>query len=191
MATIVPTVSTAARDIGSVQPATAKTEATPSSVTSVIPEVGCDETPTMPTMRAATVTKRTPKRPTPAAQISALGEGQLAAEDAGHERRDGDHGGDAAEDEAAGQVAVGLGRDGRRTSALPAAASLQPLGDRAEGADHRREVLQHGEDAGGRHGAGADVAHVARTRCRPAPCRRPASRSPGRAARRGARRARR
>src|SRR5712691_4162438 len=75
-ATMVPTVSTAARADGSVQPAAANTEATPSSVTSVMPEVGCEETPTIPTMRAATVTKRIPKRATPAAQ-TARGRGPI------------------------------------------------------------------------------------------------------------------
>src|SRR5712692_8184659 len=75
-ATMVPTVRTAARAAGSVQPAAANTEATPRSVTSVMPEVGCEETPTIPTMRAATVTNRIPKRATPAAQ-TALGKGPI------------------------------------------------------------------------------------------------------------------
>jgi hypothetical protein len=70
MATIVPTVRTAARAPGSVQPAAAKMDAMPSSVTSAMPDVGCDETPTMPTMRAATATKSTPKTPTPAAHTA-------------------------------------------------------------------------------------------------------------------------
>src|SRR5262249_61452081 len=69
-ATIAPTVSTAARAPGSVQPAAAKTEATPSSVTSVIPETGCEETPTIPTIRAATATNSIPKTPTPAAHTA-------------------------------------------------------------------------------------------------------------------------
>ena len=66
MATIVPTVRTPARAAPSVQPAAANTVAVPRRVTRVIPDVGCEETPTMPTMRAATATKRTPKTPTPA-----------------------------------------------------------------------------------------------------------------------------
>ncbi len=70
IATIVPTVSTPARAPASTQPAAANTEAVPSSVTSAIPEVGCDETPTMPTMRAATATNSTPKKPTPAASTA-------------------------------------------------------------------------------------------------------------------------
>ena len=70
IATIVPTVRTAARAAPVVQPAAAKTEATPSKVISAMPEVGCDVTPTMPTMRAATATNITPNMPTPAAQIA-------------------------------------------------------------------------------------------------------------------------
>src|SRR5262249_49665395 len=77
IATIVPTVRTAARAEGSLHPAAAKTEATPRRVTSVIPDVGCEETPTIPTMRAATVTKRRPKTATPAAQ-TARGRGPMS-----------------------------------------------------------------------------------------------------------------
>src|SRR5215467_7070343 len=69
-ATIVPTVRTAARAPGSVQPAAANTSATPNSVTRVIPDTGCDDTPTIPTIRAATVTKRMPNTPTPAAHTA-------------------------------------------------------------------------------------------------------------------------
>ena len=69
-ATMVPTVSTAARAPTSVQPKAAKTLAVPRRVTSVIPEVGCDDTPMMPTMRAATETNSTPKIPTPRPQIA-------------------------------------------------------------------------------------------------------------------------
>ncbi len=54
----------------SVHPAAANTDATPRSVTRAIPDVGWDDTPTMPTMRAATATNRTPKTPTPAAQTA-------------------------------------------------------------------------------------------------------------------------
>src|SRR5262245_20807181 len=70
IATTVPTVRTAAIAPGPVQPWYANTVATPSSVTSVMPDVGCDDTPTIPTMRAATATNRSPKIPTPAAQIA-------------------------------------------------------------------------------------------------------------------------
>ena len=106
IATIVPTVRTAARAFPSVQPAAAKSDAIAISVTSVMPDVGCEETPTMPTMRAATATKRTPKTPTPAAQ-TARGSGPMwPAEDPGHERGREDDERDAAEHEAAGQVAV-------------------------------------------------------------------------------------
>ena len=70
IATMVPTVRTPARAPASTQPAAAKIEAVPRSVTSAMPEVGCEETPTIPTMRAATVTNSTPKTPTPAASTA-------------------------------------------------------------------------------------------------------------------------
>src|SRR5512139_2967695 len=69
-ATMVPTVSTPARALASTQPAAANTDAVPSRVTSAMPEAGCEETPTMPTMRAATVTNSTPNTPTPAASTA-------------------------------------------------------------------------------------------------------------------------
>ena len=102
-----PTVSTAARAPGSVQPAAANTEAMPSSVTSVMPEVGCDETPTMPTIRAATATNRMPNTPTPAAQHRPLQRAMSPANTPGTSAGDEHHDRDAAEHEAAGQVAVG------------------------------------------------------------------------------------
>ena len=145
---------------GSVQPAAAKTDAMPRSVTSVMPDVGCDDTPTMPTMRAATVTNRTPKTPTPAAQHRALQRRHVAGEDAGHEARDEHH-----------------QSRRRRTTKLPGRSRSVRVGDAAahvaspplhaardggERARHRRQAPQHREDARGRHGAGADVADVAR-----------------------------
>ncbi len=69
-ATMVPTVSTPACAPGPTQPAVANTDAVPSSVTRAMPEVGCEDTPTMPTMRAATATNSTPNRPTPAASTA-------------------------------------------------------------------------------------------------------------------------
>jgi hypothetical protein len=54
-ATIVPAVSTAARAPGAVQSATAKTAATPSSVTNVIPETSGEVTPTIPTWTLASI----------------------------------------------------------------------------------------------------------------------------------------
>ena len=57
MQTTVPTVRIAARAAGSVQPRATKTTDTPSSVTSVMPEVGFEETPIRPTMRDDTTTK--------------------------------------------------------------------------------------------------------------------------------------
>ena len=116
IATIVPTVSTPARAPASTQPAAAKTDAVPSSVTSAMPDVGCDETPTMPTMRAATVTNSTPKTPTPAAQHRALQRRHVPGEDAGHEAGDEHDDRDAAEHEAGGQVAVGRARPRRRVA---------------------------------------------------------------------------
>src|SRR4030081_345969 len=63
--TTVPTVRIAARAEGSVQPHNTKTTDAPRSVTSVIAEVGFDETPIKPTMREETTTKQTPKIATP------------------------------------------------------------------------------------------------------------------------------
>ena len=83
IATTVPTVRTAARAPTNVHPKAAKTEATPSKVTSVIPLVGCDETPTRPTIRAATATKRTPKMATPAAQTARCGKERSPAKTPG------------------------------------------------------------------------------------------------------------
>src|SRR3954451_2597507 len=67
MQTTVPTVRMAARADGSVQPHSTKTTEAPSSVTSVIAEVGFEETPISPTMRDETTTKQTPKMATPSA----------------------------------------------------------------------------------------------------------------------------
>ena len=119
MATIVPTVSTAARAPGSVQPAAAKTEATPSSVTSVIPDVGCEDTPTIPTMRAATATKRTPKTPTPAAQTARWSGPRPPAKTPGTSAATSDHEYDAADHE---RRRAGLDRS---VSSRPAATGLR------------------------------------------------------------------
>src|SRR3954468_15191829 len=67
MQTTVPTVRIAARAEGWVQPQRTKTTDAPSSVTSVIAEVGFEETPISPTMRDDTTTKQTPKIATPSA----------------------------------------------------------------------------------------------------------------------------
>src|SRR3954469_5561874 len=67
MQTTVPTVRIAARADGSRQPRRTKTTDTPRSVTSVMAEVGFDETPIRPTMRDDTTTKQTPKTATPMA----------------------------------------------------------------------------------------------------------------------------
>ena len=60
-ATTVPTVSAAALPKSSVQPSRAKSIEVPKSATIVIPDVGLEVTPTMPTMRDDTVTKRNAK----------------------------------------------------------------------------------------------------------------------------------
>src|SRR5688500_6461142 len=67
MQTTVPTVRIAARAEGSDQPKATNTTDTPSSVTSVIAEVGFDDTPMSPTMRDDTTTNATPKIATPSA----------------------------------------------------------------------------------------------------------------------------
>src|SRR5258708_19136009 len=68
--TTVPTVRIAARAEGSVQPQSTKTTDAPSNVTSVIAEVGFDETPISPTMSDDTTTKQTPHIATPMAATS-------------------------------------------------------------------------------------------------------------------------
>ena len=140
-ATIVPTVSTAAprRRLGPA--AAAKTEATPSSVTRVIPEMGCEETPTIPTIRAATVTKRMPKTPTPAAHTARCRRSISPAKTPGTRAATDDHEHDAAKDEAAGQVAIGPVRHRpRRLRGEPGAARpSQAAGDGQEGAGHGRQ----------------------------------------------------
>src|SRR3954447_12546273 len=60
MQTTVPTVRMAARADGSFQPHSTKMTETPRSVTSVIAEVGFDDTPIRPTMRDDTTTNATP-----------------------------------------------------------------------------------------------------------------------------------
>ena len=71
MQTTVPTVRMAARAEGSVQPKATNTTETPSSVTSVMPEVGLEQTPIRPTIREETTTKATPNTATPSAATSA------------------------------------------------------------------------------------------------------------------------
>src|SRR3954462_7192776 len=69
MQTTVPTVRIAARADGAFQPNSTKITETPSSVTSVIADVGFDETPIRPTMREDTTTKQMPKIATPRAAM--------------------------------------------------------------------------------------------------------------------------
>src|SRR6185503_1616318 len=70
MQTTVPTVRIAARADGSLQPSITKITDTPSTVTSVIADVGLEETPISPTIRDDTTTKHTPKIATPIAATS-------------------------------------------------------------------------------------------------------------------------
>src|SRR5881396_1748716 len=70
MQTTVPTVRMAARADGSLHPQSTNTTETPRSVTSVIADVGFDETPIKPTMRDDTTTKQIPKMATPNAATS-------------------------------------------------------------------------------------------------------------------------
>src|ERR671911_2498375 len=73
MQTTVPTVRIAARAEGSLHPSATNTTETPSSVTSVIAEVGFDDTPIKPTIRDDTTTNATPKTATPMAATSRCG----------------------------------------------------------------------------------------------------------------------
>ncbi len=61
MATTAPIDSAATLPVSSVQPSATKMRLVPSSVAMVIPEVGFDVTPTSPTMRLDTVTKKKAK----------------------------------------------------------------------------------------------------------------------------------
>ena len=70
MATTQPTISAAAFPVRSVQPMARKIVAVPSSAAMVMPEVGLLVTPTRPTMRAATVTKKNANRTTQTAATS-------------------------------------------------------------------------------------------------------------------------
>src|SRR5439155_18275473 len=67
--TTVPTVRIAARADGSRHPRATKMTETPRSVTSVIAEVGLDETPIRPTILDDTTTKQMPKIATPSAAM--------------------------------------------------------------------------------------------------------------------------
>ena len=67
MQTTPPMVMARAPKAGAVQPLTRKMAAVAMSVAMVMPETGEAEEPTMPTMRAETVTKRNPKTTTSSA----------------------------------------------------------------------------------------------------------------------------
>ena len=140
IATIVPTVSTRGARPGPIQPAAANTEAMPSRVTSVIPEVGCDETPTIPTMRAATVTNSTPKTPTPAAQTARWQRRDPPPKTPGTSAATSTTAATPPKTNAAGQVAVACAPApvARRRCR---AARRSPRATASERARHRRQVL--------------------------------------------------
>ena len=77
---------------------------------SVMPEVGCDDTPTMPTMRAATATKRMPKTRDAGGAHGARQRPHVAGEHAGHDRGHRHDEDNRADDEAARQIAIGVWR---------------------------------------------------------------------------------
>src|SRR3989442_570059 len=79
MQTTVPTVRIAARAEGSRHPSATKTTETPNNVTSVIADVGFDETPIKPTILEETTTKQIPKIATPSAAINRAMKGMLPA----------------------------------------------------------------------------------------------------------------
>ena len=159
IATMVPTVRTPARAPASIQPAAAKTEAVPSSVTSAMPEVGCEETPTIPTMRAATVTNSTPKTPTPAASTARCTGAMSPAKTPGTRPATSTTDRDAAEHERGRQVAVGALDRGALDRSRRA---RRPRATARKAAAIVGRPAQHGEDPGRGHRARADVAHVAR-----------------------------
>ncbi len=64
MATTAPMDSAATRPVSSVQPSATKIKLVPSRVAIVMPDVGLDVTPTSPTMRLDTVTKKKAKMAT-------------------------------------------------------------------------------------------------------------------------------
>ena len=130
-----PTVSTPARALASTQPAAAKIEAVPRSVTSAIPEVGCEDTPTMPTMRAADRDEQHAEQTDARCEHATLQGAHVTREDPGHEPGDQHDGRDAAEHECGRQVTIrALDRSSTATAVV-----LQPAGDRHERAGHRRQ----------------------------------------------------
>ena len=142
----------------STHPAAAKTEAVPRSVTSAMPEVGWEETPTIPTIRAATVTKSTPKTPTPAASTARCSGAMSPAKTPGTSPATSTTVATPPNTNAAGRS-----RSVRSTGpAVPRASRRRPRATARKAPAIVGRPAQHGEDPRGGHGARPDVAHVAR-----------------------------
>ena len=109
MATIVPTVKTATCDFISVQPAARKQSGGAQERHQRDAEVGCEETPTMPTIRAVTVTKSIPKRAMPNIETNRGMKPRSAASRPGTSTAASAYGGNRQDDEYARQVAIGAG----------------------------------------------------------------------------------
>ena len=105
----------------------------------MMPEVGCEETPTMPTMRAATVDEEDAEDADARGADGARDRAHAAGEDARHERRDERRRtAIAAEDEGPGQVAVGASGPRGAARRRP---STRPRTTPANAPGHRRQVL--------------------------------------------------
>ena len=117
----------------------------------VMPEMGFDELPMMPTMRLATVTKKKPKTTMSSDSRSELGE--LPGEDGQHgDQHDQDH-----RRRPGRPAAAGRARCGPATRSPPRA----QVADRvAEAGDDGRQGLEQGHHPGAGHSPGADVLDV-------------------------------
>ena len=158
MQTTPPMVMARAPKAGAVQPLTRKMAAVAMRVAMVMPETGEAELPTMPTMRALTVTKRKPKTTTrrAAAKLASsadLGSGDgLELEEEKHQQDEEER---AAEDDDGGKVVLdarGLGGCG-----FAGAGFFEALGERA---DDGGQGAEEGDESGGGDGScshGTDV----------------------------------
>ena len=127
MQTTPPMVMASAPKAGAVQPLTRKIAAVAISVAMVMPETGEADEPTMPTMRAETVTKRNPKTTISSAAASVRERADLRAGDRlelEEEEHQHDQHGAAAEDHAGRQVVFGARAAALR--AILAAPFLKP-----------------------------------------------------------------
>jgi hypothetical protein len=115
MQTMPPTMSAIGWYASPVQPSATKTRHVAMSVAMVIPEIGFDELPMIPTMRLDTVTKKKPKTTTRSPVRSDPGKAP------GSVREEGDDGDEAmAPPTTIGERQVALGALARRGAALPA-----------------------------------------------------------------------